>query len=157
MIKMILVGIWVVVILSGSTWYFGQSASSAGANGKDPSPYFGGLDYVKLETIVVPAVRDDRVVGYIILDSVYTIKQSKKSSMSVPIEYILQDIIIGSIYGNKDIDFLRLEKLQLADLQKEILVDINKKLGEKIVYDVLIQKIDFMSKEDVRDLQLRRS
>ena len=51
----------------------------------------------------------------------------------------------------------QLEKFDLIKFQKQIVVNLNLSLGKKIVHKVLIQDLDFISKEDVRDLQLRRS
>jgi hypothetical protein len=105
----------------------------------------------------VTIIRDKQIRGYLIIDAVFTIKQSMKDTLSVPIDLLLRDIIISSLHGNSNIDIFRLEKFDLVSFQKTLLEKINKKLGKKVIYDVLIQKIDFLSKDDVRDLQLRRS
>jgi len=155
MVKFLLLGIWVSILLSGSVYFFAQNNYDAPA--KSSEKIFGGLDYIKLDPITVTIIEERQVKGYVIFEAVYTIKQSTKGKLSVPLEYLFSDLVIGSIHGNPDIDIYRLEKFDLKAFQKQILQNINDKLGEKTVYDVLIQKIDFISKEDVRDLQLRRS
>ncbi|MBL4891719.1 MAG: hypothetical protein JKX91_07830, partial [Rhizobiaceae bacterium] len=112
---------------------------------------------IKLETIVVPIVRSSAVQGYLILDSAYTVNIEVASSLTVPIEFVLRDIINGSIYGNSDIDIYRLERFDLEKFQKRVVEDINAKLGKKVVHNVMIQRLDFMTKEEIRDQQLRRS
>ncbi|MBL4600384.1 MAG: hypothetical protein JKX93_15595 [Rhizobiaceae bacterium] len=156
MIKTILAGIWAAAVLSGSVWFFGQPAPIKGAE-EDKGAYFGSLETVKLETIVVPIVRQSSVQGYIILESVYSIDTEEAASLSVPIQYILRDLINRSIYGNTNIDIYRLEKFDLVKFQETIVSDINAKLGKNIVHDVMIQRLNFMTKEEIRDEQLRRS
>jgi len=156
MVKIIMLGIWVSALLSGSVYYFAQNNNEKTVE-KSSESVFGGLDYIKLEPITVAIIEERRVKGYIIFEAVYTIKQSDKDRLSIPIEYLLSDLVIGSIHGNPDIDIYRLENFDLEAFQQQILKNINTKLGEKTVYDVLIQKIDFISKEDIRDMQLRRS
>ncbi len=119
--------------------------------------YFGGLDYVKLDPLTVTIIRNNEIRGYIIVDAVFTVKQSIQAQSSVPIGFILQDSIIESLHGNADIDVFRLEKFDMKKFQDLLVADMNKKLGKKAIYEVLIQKLDFMSKEDIRDLQMRRS
>ena len=155
MIKTIMAGIWAAAVLSGSVWFFGQPAPPP--NEEEMGEFFGLLETIKLETIVVPIVRSSAVQGYLILDSAYTINTEIASSLTVPIEFVLRDIINGSIYGNPDIDIYRLERFDLDKFQKRVVEDINVKLGKRVVHNVMIQRLDFMTKEEIRDQQLRRS
>lgn len=158
MLKTLLVGIWSIALLGGTSWFFANAANPGpeGAGGPKAA-YFGGLDYIKLDTLVIPSVRENAIHGYFILDAVYTMKESKKSEISVPIEYLLKDILTEIIYGNTDIDANRLDKFEKKKFQTEMVAKINEKLGDKVIYEVLIQKFDFISKEEIRDIQIRRS
>ena len=155
MIKMIMAGVWAAAVLSGSVWYFGQPVPPPSE--EETGEFFGLLETIKLETIVVPIVRTSAVQGYLILDSAYTINTELASSLTVPIEFVLRDLINGSIFGNSNIDIYRLERFDLEKFQKQVVDDINTKLGKRIVHNVMIQRLDFMTKEEIRDQQLRRS
>lgn len=155
MIKIIFAGVWAAAVLSGSVWFFGQAVPPP--SDEEMDEFFGLLETIKLETIVVPIVRSSAVQGYLILDSAYTVNTEVASSLTVPIEFVLRDIINGSIYGNSDIDIYRLERFDLEKFQKRVVEDINAKLGKKVVHNVMIQRLDFMTKEEIRDQQLRRS
>lgn len=156
MMKMIMAGVWAAAVLSGSVWFFGQPEPAKEAEA-EAGAFFGALETIKLETVVVPIVRGSTVQGYLILDSAYSVDKVEASTLSVPIEYILRDIINGSIYGNSDIDINRLERFDLEKFQKTVVDDINTKLGKKVVHNVMVQRLDFMTKEEIRDKQLRRS
>lgn len=155
MIKLIIAGVWTVAVLSGSVWFFGQPV--APPSEEEAGEFFGLLETIKLETIVVPIVRSSSVQGYLILDSAYTVNTEIASSLTVPIEFVLRDIINGSIFGNANIDIYRLERFDLDKFQKRVVEDINTKLGKKVVHNVMIQRLDFMTKDEIRDQQLRRS
>ncbi len=157
MIKILMVGIWVCLVLAGSAYYFSQTQAEISQSNKAEKGYFGGLDYVKLDPITVAIIREKSIRGYLIIESVFTIKQREMVELSVPVEYLLRDLIIGSTHANPDIDIFQIEKFDLISFQNQLLKNINDRLGKKTIHDVLIQKIDFISKEDIRDLQLRRS
>ncbi len=157
MMKALFIGVWVASILSGSVYFFGSMQAKSKNSSEPVAAYFGGLDYVSLEPMTVVVIRENEVRGYLILEAVFTIKQSDIPRLSVPVEFLLRDLIIGSVHNNPDIDIFRLEKFNLKKFQTQMLADINLKMGEKTIHDILIQKIDFISKDDVRDKQLRRS
>ena len=157
MFKALFIGIWVASILSGSVYYFGNMQAKSGNSSKPTASYFGGLDYISLDPMTVVVIRENEVRGYIIVEAVFTIKQSDLPRLSVPMKYLLRDLIIESVHNNPDIDIFRLAKFDLGKFQDQLRTDINVKMGEETVHDILIQKINFISKDDVRDKQLRRS
>ncbi len=157
MVKFLLIGIWTCGLLSVSVFYFVSNQSAENQPVEKVGKYFGGLDYVKLDPVSVTIIRDKEIRGYLIIEAVFTIKQSTKDKLSVPVEFLLQDIIIGTMHGNADIDIFRLERFDVESFRKNLLDKINAKVGDNTIYDILIQKIDFISKDDVRDLNLRRS
>jgi len=157
MFKSLFIGIWACVIFAGSSWFFIGQTTNEKASPKKQASYFGGLDYVKLDPLTVTIIRNNEIRGYIIVDAVFTVKQSIQLQSSVPLKYILQDSIIESLHGNSSIDVFRLKKFDLSNFQKLLVTNINTKLGRKAIYEILIQKLDFISKEDIRDLHMRRS
>lgn len=157
MFKSLFIGIWACAILAGSSWFFIGQPADEKSSPKEPASYFGGLDYVKLDPLTVTIIRNNEIRGYIIVDAVFTVKQSVQAQSSVPIKFILQDSIIESLHGNPSIDVFRLKKFDLPSFQELLVTNMNNKLGKKAIYEVLIQKLDFISKEDIRDLHMRRS
>ena len=156
MIKLLLTGIWGVLLLSGSVYFFGSSTpAKEGEEAKEEKSYFGKLETVKLETMSVAVIRKNAVQGYVILDVAFNVDSKKNKEMSVPINFILQNEVNNSFLGNKDLNINRLDTFDADTYQEELANHINEKLGDKIVADVMIQRIDFLSSEDVRDNKLR--
>ena len=158
MMKMLLAGVWVCVMLSGSIYFLADGGSGEGGRkGDDANGYFSNLHHVKLNPVTVAILRENEIKGYIIVESVFTFAPDVKDRLSVPIEFLLRDAIINAIHGNPDIDIFRIETFDLAAFQKKFLEDINARLGRPTIHDFLVRRIDFISKDDIRDKQLRRS
>lgn len=158
MVKLLLVGLWSICTVVGSTWLFAGMNDRAEMSGADAHPaYFGGLDYVKLETLIVPSIEDNRIQGYYVIDTVFTMEAAKKAKETVPMEYLLQDALNEAVFASKDLNPLRLDKFDKVEFQNNLLKRVNDHLGEKIIYEILIQKFDFIHKDEIRDQQIRRS
>ncbi|MFK7903264.1 MAG: hypothetical protein AB8B49_10540 [Nitratireductor sp.] len=159
MIKILFAGIWVAALLSGSVLFFsGMKSDEQNKDGKESAgAYFGDLDFVKIDPMSISMLREGSVSGYLLLSAGYTIDQKMVKDMVVPLEYIFKDIILSSIYKNEDMDLLKLGTFDTDKFQEQLLKDLNERLGKKVVHEVLVMKLEFMSIEDVRDMQMKRS
>ena len=84
-------------------------------------------------------------------------KKDQSKDLNIPIEYYARDVIISTVHKDESIDIYRLDKFNYDEFQGKLVANLNDNIGEPIVHNVLIQSIDFITKEDVRDLQLRRN
>lgn len=159
MIKMILSGVWVAALLVGSTMFFAPSESETheGKNEGEKGAYFGALDYIKIDPMSISLVRDNAVRGYLLLNAAYTIDGKAAATITVPLDFVMKDVIITSVHQSETLDVFKLSSFDTIKFQDQLERDINKKLGKKIVHEVLILKLEFISIEDVRDMQMRRS
>ncbi len=116
----------------------------------------GGLDYVKTEVISVPLIRDGRIDGYFLARLVYTVEPAKLAALSVPAQALLIDEIYSYIYGNTDLDFRKHETIDLERFRLGVRDAINKRVGDTLVHEVLIEQVDFLTKDEIRDNTIRR-
>lgn len=155
MLKSIMMSLWLMGLLAGSAYYFGSQPEATGNTGKAESVL--SAEYVKLDPITVAVVRSSEVRGYVILEVAIAIDKKARSEAEVPLEYLMRDLVLGHVHTDPNLDFYRLEQYDIGSLGKRLTVDINDKLGKELVKDVLVQDINFVSKEDVRDMLMRRS
>ena len=156
MIKLLLTGIWGILLLSGSVYFFASANSSSGpADQEEETAYFGKLETVLLDTMSVAVIRKNSVQGYIILDVAFTVDAKKNKQLTVPINLIIQNSVNNSFLANKKLNINRLDRFDADSYEEELVEIINEKIGEKIVAEVMIQRIDFLSSEEVRDNKLR--
>jgi hypothetical protein len=154
-IKFIVAALWLCAVAIGCMFYSFQTASAKN-DAPAPPPLLGGLDYIKTEIVSVPVLKDGHINGYFLTRLVYTIEPSKMAKLSVPAEALIIDQVYAYIYGNPDLDFVEHETLDLDAFRAGIRSKINEKVGEDLVHEVLIEQVDFLSKEEIRDNTIRR-
>lgn len=149
MIKTVLTGVWICVVTLASlyfvmVWQGGKNASA------QPDKFFGGLDYVKTNTVSVPIIDDGEVAGYVLARFVYLADGRKLKKLSVPAELILIDEAFQTIYAGSLKSFKRIEKYDLAALTNKMKDSANKRFETKLIEDVLIESISYVPKSEAR-------
>lgn len=155
MIKFIAAAIWICAVTIGAVFYSFQTAS-ARIDAPAPPPLLGGLDYIKTEIVSVPVLYEGHINGYFLTRLVYTVEPEKAAMLSVPAEALIVDQVYSYIYGNPELDFINHETLDLDAFRAGIRSKINEKVGEELVHEVLIEQVDFLSKDEIRDNTIRR-
>ena len=154
MIKFIAAAIWICVVTIGAVFYSFQSAGARSS--EEPLPLLGGLDYVKTEIISIPLLKDSKIAGYFLTRLVYTVEAEMLAKLSVPADAVIVDEVYTYLYSNPAIDFSRPGTVDLEAFRASIRDSINARVEAKLVHDVLIEQIDFLSKEEIRDNTIRR-
>lgn len=155
MIKFALAAIWIAAVALGSVYYSFNHARQNGETSNEPS-FFGGLDYLTTGVVSVPLFQDGRVYGYFLGRFVYTIDPDRLKPLTLPAKALIIDQVYSYLYSNPDIDFHDKELIDLDRIRNGIRDSINERVGEKLVHDVLIEQVDFLSKSDIRDNTIRR-
>ncbi|NGO51725.1 hypothetical protein G6N73_11130 [Mesorhizobium camelthorni] len=153
-IKFIAAAIWICIVTIGAVIYSFQT-SGANAEAKGPA-LFGGLDYIKTDVISVPILRNARVDGYFLARLVYVVDPAKLKLLTVPVEAILVDEVYSYLYSNPQLDFSANETLDLEIFRAGIRDAINARVQDALIDDILVEQIDFLSKDDIRDNSVRR-
>lgn len=155
MIKFIAAAIWICVATIGAVVYSFQSAG-AKTDAAPPAPMLGGLDYIKTDIISVPVLREGLVQGYFLARFVYTADPKQLAKLSVPADALLMDEVYTYIFGNPKLDFVNHETLDLDAFRNGVRESINKRIGEELVKEVLVEQMDYLSKDEIRDNAIRR-
>ena len=152
MIKVLLAGIWSVALLSGSFYFFGGNMADPGAEGGDQAVK---LEHVKLETMSITIIRDNILQGYLILDVSFELDEKNRKVFSAPVELILMDAVNKNVFTDKQINIDRLDQFDFEDFKIKVKKTVNAKLGEAYANDVLIERLDFISYDEIREKKLR--
>ena len=156
MIKFVVAAIWIAAVTVGSVWFSFNSQSAASSEEKVDLGYFGGLDYVKTEMISVPVMKNQAIDGYFLARLVYTIEPEKAKALSLPADALLTDLVYTYLYANPQIDFVTRGNLDLDAMRNGIRDSVNAHVGDKLVHEVLIEQIDYLSKEEIRGNSVRQ-
>ncbi|MER9656322.1 hypothetical protein NKJ26_22995 [Mesorhizobium sp. M0152] len=155
MIKVIAIAVWICAATLGAVFYSFQAAGKNGV-GETPKPMLGGLDYVKTEVISVPLIRDARIDGYFLTKLVYTVEPEQIKKLSIPAEALITDQVYSYLYSNPQIDFTKKETIDLDAFRAAIRDTVNTRVGATLVHEVLVDQVNFLSKDEIRDNWLRR-
>ncbi len=149
------IGVWAILVAIGGV-YGGLIWSSNNVQTTKEDEFFPGLDYVKTAPITIPIVRDNQVQGYVLAQLVYTVDAHQKQSLPIPLDVFLLDEAFRTIYGSTTIDFEKLEKYDLTEFTEGILKNVNSRFKSKLVHDVLIEQLNFITLDMVRNKLVQR-
>lgn len=150
MIKLIISGIWICLLSLGSV-YVSMQMPPKKAEGKAPAPFLGGLDYVRGDVVSIPVISNGVVHGYFLTRLVYTADPKELAALSVPPNDLITDELYTFLVGNKVIDFPKMDNFDLDAFRKGIKDALNKRIGKNVFHDVLVEQIDYLSKQDIRN------
>ncbi len=156
MLKLIFVGIWSIGMMTGSAYFFSSYMHSS-TSSEEGEVNLDELTNINIDSMSIALIRNNGIIGYLMLSTVIVVDRDMSEYLSIPVKYYARDVIISTVHKNENLDVYRLDKFDYTEFQNEVVTNINATIGKKMVHKMLIQNIDFITKDDVRDLQLRRS
>jgi hypothetical protein len=147
MIRLILSGLWVCLVTLASTY--------AAVSWLAPRPpeaetqiqkLNGGLESVKTRMISVPVIGEGTIHGYVTAQFVFTVDGKAMKHLAVKPDAFLLDEAFKAIYGGDSVDFRHFTKR----VSKQIGDNVNRRLGARLVEDVLVQELNYIAKDHVR-------
>lgn len=155
MLKAVLLGVWVIAVTAAATYgavFLSQSQPQAGADLEEDL----GVESFKTEMTSVPMMRNGEIIGYVIIQLAFQADRKFLEALHAePVPYLI-DSAFRVIFGTGDVDFRRLRGSDLDRLTLEIRDNANRRLGQKLIRDVLIMQLNFVRKEDIRTNWIRK-
>jgi hypothetical protein len=150
MIKPILTGVWVCAATMGSAYLGAVWQRPAAVS--EPHDHGASSDLALMRTrmISVPVVADGAIRGYVVAQFAFTAPAKLMKQMSVKPDLYVLDEAFQLIFSGEMIDFRQFKKQDLPALGRKIAENVNKRLGVRVVEDVLIQELNYVPKDSVR-------
>ena len=149
MIKTLAIGIWICAVALGSVYFSVQISNTKESVEPDPA-MFGGLETIRGEVISIPVISSGAVQGYFLTRLSYTVDPLKTAKLSIPVNELITDVLYTALVGEPVIDFPDIEVFDLEAFKTHIRDSLNTRVGEELFHDVIVEQIDFLSKEDIR-------
>lgn len=150
MIKLLIIGVWGCLVTAGAA--YAAATYLSGAEPETPiTEAFGGIDYVKLEPLSVPVIRNGEVIGYVVTRLVYAIDTATQKKLGVAPDPFIADETFRTVYAKDPVNPRRPEKYDLETLAATIRKNVNTRFKGEVVRDVLIQQFDFVDRTQLRD------
>lgn len=150
MIRLIATGLWICLVTALST-YAATLWHSEASPQAEPGKLFTGLETLQSGMISVPVVASGAVQGYVLAQFTFTMKSESLKKMSVKPDVFIVDAAFRSIYSGEAAALRGAKKQDLQALTAAIKERVNQRFGEPLVEDVLIEKLTFVPKDEVRE------
>lgn len=146
MIKLIATGIWVLVVTLGGVY---AAVTLGKKDGEKTVEVVRPPHFVQSETVTLPVVTDGQVSGYFLIRASLQIDEEAMKDVHVPVPTYLTDELYTLLVGNKLVDVKNAGKFDVAGFKTTIMEGLNARLEKPMVKQVLIEQMDFISKEEI--------
>jgi hypothetical protein len=150
MIKPILTGVWVCAATMGAAYLGAAWQRPAVVTEQKDHGSSSDLTPVRTRMISVPVVADGGIRGYVVAQFAFTAPAKLMKQMPVKPDLYVLDEAFQLIFSGEMIDFRQFKKQDLPSLGKTIVENVNKRLGMRVVEDVLVQELNYVPKDSVR-------
>ena len=149
MIQALLAGIWAALVALGS--FYGVAVWAAAKEGKSvETRVFVPLKEMKTDVISVPMIHKGKVQGYVLARFAWLVNEKKLKGLAIDPASIITDEAFRIIYARPITDFQHIEKYDLASLTKRLKDAVNRRLGDDLVHDVLVESINYVARSEIR-------
>jgi hypothetical protein len=150
MLKLIITGIWVAAVTLGSV-YFSIQMAKAPDPAEDAAKKKAVQELVRGETITYPVIAAGKVEGYFLAKASYVTDKTKLGEIKLPIPELLTDELYTALVGDKIIRVGENRNFDLKTFKERMKQTLNQKLGSEVVLDVIIEQIDYITKQELQD------
>jgi hypothetical protein len=155
MLKLILTGVWVAVVTLGSV-YVSIELSKAPDPAEEEAKMKAVQELVRGEMTTFPVIMNGHVEGYFLTKTSYIVDKTKLADVTLPIPALLTDELYTSLVGDKVIRVKENRDFDVAAFRQHVKEALNKRLEGEVVLDVIIEQVDYLSKEDIRNSQSQK-
>jgi len=148
MIKILLSGVWVCAVTLGAV-YFSVHMALAPAVDEDAAKK-AGLELTRGETITVPVLAEGKVAGYFLGRISFMMDKEKIKGLTLPLTEYMTDELFTLLVGNKMVDIANTDSFDLEAFRAHIKDDMNRRFGDTLVEEVLVEQLDYLAKDDTR-------
>jgi hypothetical protein len=148
MLKLVFTGVWVCAVTLGSV-YFSVQHASAPVESDAEAARRASQEYVPGELITVPVIKDGAVQGYFLTKLSFSVDKTKIKGMDVPLKETVTSQLFDILVGEKLINVADTSSFDLAHFKSAVKEGLNKNLHDEIIYDVLVEQLEYLSKADV--------
>lgn len=152
MMRALFAGFWAMILVAATAYYF---SVVAGTRKSDDADKTSNVEIFNLDTTSVPVIRNNQIRGYILVSAVFTVSKDVSAGLPFPIEYQIRDALFETLFSDREMDIFQLDKIDMGKIRQSIKAKANSSYPN-LVEDIKFQYFDFMTKNEVRDMQMRR-
>ncbi|MGK9202115.1 MULTISPECIES: hypothetical protein [Sinorhizobium] len=148
MLKLVLTGVWVCAVTLGSV-YFSMQHASAPVVSDTEADRRASQEYVPGEMITIPSIKDGAVQGYFLAKLSFSASREGIAKLHAPLRQLVTDELYDMLVGSKFIDVANTATFDLPGFKVAVKDGLNRKLGSEVISEVLVEQLEYLTKEDV--------
>ncbi|RVG07994.1 hypothetical protein [Sinorhizobium meliloti] len=148
MLKLVLTGVWVCAVTLGSV-YFSMQHASAPVVSDAEADRRASQEYVPGEMITIPSIKDGAVQGYFLAKLSFSASREGIAKLHAPLRQLVTDELYDMLVGSRFIDVADTATFDLAAFKVAVKDGLNRKLGSEVISEVLVEQLEYLTKEDV--------
>lgn len=156
MVKLLLTGLWVCIVTLGAV-YFSVQMSAAPAPVDEEAKKKELQEFVRGEIITVPVLADGTITGYFLGRVSFMMDKEKIKDVKLPVTELMTDQLFTLLVGNRMVDLSNPGAFDLDKFRSSVKEGMNARMGDGVVAEVLVEQLDYMSKNDIRNNASRGS
>jgi hypothetical protein len=149
MVKLILTGVWVAIVTLAAVYFSIQFSKPEDPNAADAKKK-ATEELVRGELTTFPVIENGSVEGYFLTKTSYIADKNKIAAITLPIPELLTDQLYTELVGDNVIRIGDNRKFNLKAFRDRVKDALNKRLGDGVILDVIVEQIDYLTKEDLR-------
>jgi hypothetical protein len=150
MLKLIITGIWVAAVTLGSVYFSIQMSKAPDPNAEEAAKK-AVQELVRGETVTYPVIAQGRVEGYFLAKTSFIVDKTKLAEITLPVPELLTDEMYTELVGDKVIRVGENRNFDLQAFKDRVKQALNQKLGAEVVLDVVVEQIDYLTKQEIQD------
>ena len=155
MLKLILTGVWVAAVTLGSV-YVSIQMSRAADPADEEAQRKAVQELVRGEVTTFPVISDGKVEGYFLTRTSYIVDKTRMPAVTLPVSVLLTDELYTALVGDKVIRVGENKNFDLKAFRQRVKEALNKRLGQDAVMDIVVEQVDYLSKDDIRTSMSQR-
>jgi flagellar basal body-associated protein FliL len=154
MLKVLLIGFWVCLVSIGGVYLSVRMSQSSAEAAAVPVPVASTI--VRGNPLSMPVIHNGAVDGYFLGRISLSVDTEKAKKVQLPMEVLLSDQLFSLLMGDPMIDLKNIGGFDPEKFRTKIKDGINGKLGDAVVMNVMIEQLDYMSKDAIKSNSERR-
>lgn len=154
--RIFLAGLWICLVSWCGMFFSARQDTHPVGDGASEQGAFGGVEYIKSDIMNVPIIEAGKVTGYILARLVYTIDSNLRFELTDPLNYIINDQIFRTFYGNYS-EARQVEKVKFDDVRQSIIDGVNAHFPNPVVKELLVEQFNYISSDKIRARNVRRA
>jgi hypothetical protein len=147
--KILGIGLWVCIVTLGAV-YGSIYLATAPAGPSEEETKKAALELIRGEPITVPVIGNGDVTGYFLARISFMMDKEKVKGQTLPTTELMTDQLFTLLVGNKMVDIANVPAFDVNTFREKIKTEMNARLGEGMVDQVLIEQLDYVSKDAAR-------